>query len=341
LEGEIPPEIGWLRHLQGLVISKNFGVTGHLTEGLRSLVNLKELELHDCSLSGALPDWIGEMSSLTNLALANNIMGGATIPDAFFQLTDLELLSLDGYAPAGDIALAPFGQLRNLVAFHAKDAGITGELTFDMMVDSWAYMEQLDISDNSIGGTLPTNLLEASSFVSIDLHGNRLSGTLPDGVSNSELTFLSIFDNELTGTVPTSIANLVSLADLNLGKNMIHGTLPSELGTMTTLRNLYTRSNDFEPGRLPSFLEKLTQLEELSMRENHITGSIPGFVISALTALRVLELDQNDLSGSIPEDIGLLNQLDVLMLNRNQLTGRLPYAMAMMDDLGTFAVASR
>jgi Leucine-rich repeat (LRR) protein len=111
LDGEIPEEIQNLHRLELLSMSFNGGLTGPLQPGLEKLDHLKDLELQYCSLSGSIPDWIGNLRKLTNLGLGNNLLTGQ-LPDKIFKLTDLELLGLDDNTFEGD--LAPFGRLSKL-----------------------------------------------------------------------------------------------------------------------------------------------------------------------------------------------------------------------------------
>jgi hypothetical protein len=281
------------------------------------------------------------MESLTDLALSNNLFNGK-IPTSLTKLTALELLTLDDNILEGDVA--EFGKLTSLNALYAEDAGLYGTITSEM-IGNWKEMHDLDLSGNSIGGSLPDNLFEMPRLVVLDLSGNRLTGNLPSMMipaaaannnnNNTMLRFLSLFENQLEGGIPSTIQKLQRLQHLDLGKNTLTSTFPSELGSMTQLQYLHTNTNNFAPQPLPSFLGHLTNLEELSMKNNLLIGSIPTF-ISALSSLRLFDLGGNNIGGSIPKEIGHLQNLNFLLLNRNQLTGSLPDDIALMYGLSKF-----
>jgi len=57
------------------------------------MVNLRELNLSGCNLSGPIPESIGNLTKLETLCLANNNFTGP-IPDSLGRLQELRVLRL-------------------------------------------------------------------------------------------------------------------------------------------------------------------------------------------------------------------------------------------------------
>eukprot|EP00339_Tiarina_fusa_P013090 CAMPEP_0116998386 /NCGR_PEP_ID=MMETSP0472-20121206/1476_1 /TAXON_ID=693140 ORGANISM="Tiarina fusus, Strain LIS" /NCGR_SAMPLE_ID=MMETSP0472 /ASSEMBLY_ACC=CAM_ASM_000603 /LENGTH=700 /DNA_ID=CAMNT_0004697523 /DNA_START=165 /DNA_END=2267 /DNA_ORIENTATION=- len=329
MAGTIPDEIGYLQRLEILSLFSNPGLTGELVNGMLDLVNLQDLELHYCAISGTIPPNIGKMQALTNLGLSNNLLVGS-IPDSFFDLTSLQWLFLDDNIL--DANIEQFAKLSSLFGLYAEDAGLFGSLTGEM-IDGWSNMYELDLSTNLLSGALPENIFDHPLMEIIDLHENEIGGSLPVvSTTNSNLMFLSLYSNQLTGTIPPSIGNMDSIVHFDVGLNQLVLPFPSEMGQLTTLRYLFTNNNNFADHDIPGFVQKLTSLRELSMKDNNLTGEIPASIAN-LRRLILLDLDRNKLNGSIPEEVSLLSNLAFLFLNRNQLTGTLPTAMTTMYSL--------
>uniref|UniRef100_A0A7S2NT60 Leucine-rich repeat-containing N-terminal plant-type domain-containing protein n=1 Tax=Leptocylindrus danicus TaxID=163516 RepID=A0A7S2NT60_9STRA len=75
-----------------------------------------------------------------------------------------------------------------------------------------ATVNNLVLSDNGLRGTLPSEALASLSNLStVGLHNNTLSGTIPTEIGSLEkLRYLWLQENRLTGTIPTGIINALS-----------------------------------------------------------------------------------------------------------------------------------
>jgi len=157
----------------------------------------------------------------------------------------------------------------------------------------------IELSDNSLVGSLPTELGILSALTSITiLNSFELSGSLPTEVSLlTALRQITIRSNYLTGSIPNQISNLQSLTKLDLENNILSGSIPSSIPA-------------------------LINLQQFSAGGNELNGNIPDGIVD-LTNLRTLELDGNKLVGTLP-DLSLLRSLEKLVLKTNKLSGRVP-----------------
>jgi tRNA A-37 threonylcarbamoyl transferase component Bud32 len=85
---------------------------------------------------------------------------------------------------------------------------------------------------------------------SLDLHGNALSGELPDGVNSWK-----------------------KMNELNLANNALSGKIPDGIGGMSVLNYLDLSNNRFS-GKIPIGLQNL-KLNQLNLSNNRLSGEIP------------------------------------------------------------------
>jgi Leucine-rich repeat (LRR) protein len=90
-------------------------------------------------------------------------------------------------------------------------------------------MEDLQLYNNSLTGSLPPSWGQLRQIKWLYLHGNKLSGPLPDAYKAlTDLTSLGLSDNSLTGSVPPSWASMTQLKLLWLSDNpKLRGCLPN------------------------------------------------------------------------------------------------------------------
>ncbi len=157
----------------------------------------------------------------------------------------------------------------------------------------------------------------------IDLYENNLIGTIPSELGNlGELTSLRLSVNNLIGQVPAQLGNLTNLKYLLIARNSLGGTIPSELGNLTNLISFSLQTNNFI-GNIPIELGNLINLTWFVIHTNDLNGSIPP-ELGNLVNLKGLYLGSNSLTGSIPLELGNLTNLTNLQVSNNNLSGILP-----------------
>ncbi len=93
LNGPIPAELGNLPYLEILFLSGN-QLNGPIPAELGRLTNLEVLLLDDNQLSGSIPAELGQLTNLEDLALSENQLSGP-IPNSFLQLQQLNRFKVD------------------------------------------------------------------------------------------------------------------------------------------------------------------------------------------------------------------------------------------------------
>jgi internalin A len=258
---KLPKWYGLLTNLTALDLSHNELIS--LPDSMRGLVNLEELNLSDNLvylhrtsadygyMTLALPDWLGELTSLRKLEATDAIRG--PLPDSMRQLGNLESLALsriDFRSSSGDAAhpdsfesargagrrtlpdsFRGLGALRSL---RIVDSGLD-ELP-EWFGDQYPDLESLDLSMNNIS-SLPDSVRKLAKLSALKLRCNKIS-SLPEWIDSLKcLTVLDLDLNQIT-SLPETIGELKNLTTLDLSRNKGLTELPHQLGSLTSLKAL-------------------------------------------------------------------------------------------------------
>lgn len=329
LKGALPQEIHWLNGLRSLDLYNNDIVA--LPSTMESMIEMRKLVLHNNHI-GLIPAWLDSWPELETLDMANNGIKGS-IPSFIKNLPKLLDLNLERNELTGDIGLLTgTGRLRFLAL---GGNSISGKLTKETIL-SWPDLEQLDLSDNTISGSLPKEVFQLALLEVLDLHGNDFDGKLEFAV-NEKLEFLALHHNSFNDSISPEIAELRSLRHLDLSTNQLSGDIPYVVfQAMDTLTYLYLAYNPFTEGPLSPSLP--LNLRELSLQKTGRIGQIPT-EMGLLKNLVLLDLAKNGLQGPLPEELGTdMKQLAYLLLNDNFLLGEIPQSFSGLTSLDTFVI---
>ena len=233
---------------------------------------------------------------------------------------------------------------------------------------------------------------ESASVTRLSIANNSLTGTIPSELGNlADLNYLYLGANSLNGNIPKELGNLTNLSYLHIGNNSLSGSIPKELGNLTKLTGIYLFSNDLT-GAIPqewidiknvnyngnllvgqglsiSSVERdalvalynstdganwkdntgwmgevgtecrwygvtclSASVTQLSLFSNSLTGTIPS-ELGNLINLEWLSLYNNSLSGTIPSELGSLTNLNNLYLHNNSLSGTIPGELGNLTNL--------
>ncbi|TVU26932.1 hypothetical protein EJB05_29505, partial [Eragrostis curvula] len=179
----------------------------------------------------------------------------------------------------------------------------------------------LDLAGQRLTGTLPPSLGNLTFLRTLNLSSNQFSGHLPDFTHLRKLEVLNLSRNSLQGVIPDSLFNCSNLRKLNLYGNHLGGQIPLKVGSLSKLLVLNLSENNLT-GVIPSTLNN-TQLEKIFLDDNRVTGSVP-HVLGYMSNLSVLTLGGNMLSGEFPAFLTNMTNLEAMDLGYNWLSGGLP-----------------
>ncbi|XP_073119789.1 receptor-like protein EIX1 [Henckelia pumila] len=242
LSGEIPRSIRLLTGLESLHLRRN-NLSGTLPAFVNQLTGLKVLDLGRNRFTGRIPKWIGKLSKLVVFNLRYNEFSGE-IPDEICLLDSLQALDLASNSLSGRIPICfdNFGVMTGKnppsdhIYYSVRDTyGGLPDSQFLVMKGRFAeYSNNLqlvltvDLSDNNLSGTIPTQITKLVKLMALNLSGNSLTGSIPDAIG--DMDWLESFDlskNNLSGEIPQGISRLTFLSSLNLSYNHLIGKIPS------------------------------------------------------------------------------------------------------------------
>ncbi|KAJ8898965.1 hypothetical protein K2173_008466 [Erythroxylum novogranatense] len=219
------------------------------------------LDLSDNQINGSVPHWIWKIGNgfLNHLNLSKNLLTKLEQPYSFPSLSvlDLHLNQLHGKIPPPppsavyiDYSSNKFNSdipqevdLSAAVFFSASNNSLTGAVP--KSICNATSLQALHLSSNKLNGTIPECLIETNLRV-LNLGRNNFIGSIPNRFQDScGLRTLDLSGNRLVGTIPGSVANCTDLEVLDMGNNQINDVFPCQLKSTSSLRVLVLRNNTF------------------------------------------------------------------------------------------------
>nr|POE80210.1 lrr receptor-like serine/threonine-protein kinase gso1 [Quercus suber] len=240
--------------------------------GLCELRNLREISLYNNHLEGILPScmlpmWMGNMSQLTTIVMANNQLEGP-IPIELCKLFNLEFFDLSE---------------NNLFGLVPS--------CFNLSIIKFFHLNK-----NFFSGPIPNVFQNNSNLVTLNLRDNYLNGSIPDWIGRvSSLSILLLGANHLEGT------NLrLKRQHLRIRNKRLAGEIPPELGKISNNLRAMNLSHNNLTGPIPTSISNLKQMESLDLSYNNLNGTIPP-QLTEMTSLEVFSVAHNNLSGTTPD----------------------------------------
>ncbi|KAL7217643.1 hypothetical protein ACSBR2_010981 [Camellia fascicularis] len=249
ITGSLPLSIANCTNLIWVSLSSN-RLAGEIPSGIGNLRNLAVLQLGNNSLTGEIPREFGNCQSLIWLDLNSNGLTGPIPP---------ELANNAGLVLPGIVSGKQFVFVRNEGGTACRGAGGLVEFegiraerleNFPMVhscpstriysgmavytFESNGSMIYLDLSYNSLFGTIPEKFGSMKYLQVLNLGHNNLSGTIPFSLGGLKVVgVLDLSHNNLQGYIPGSLGDLSFLSDFDVSNNELIGTIPSG-GQLTT-----------------------------------------------------------------------------------------------------------
>ncbi len=172
-----------------------------------------------------------------------------------------------------------------VVALDLPDNGLTGSVPTEIV--DLTELVRLHLADNAIVGSVPVQLITMTTLVQIRMSGNGFTGPVPAGFGSlSALKRFELARNSLTGSIPPDLGSAANLEVLSLTGNELTGQIPSELGVLSKLKFLSLDDNALN-GSLPTELGNLTALSELRLKDNDLSGAVPPSLMNLVGAQRI------------------------------------------------------
>nr|POE99268.1 mdis1-interacting receptor like kinase 2 [Quercus suber] len=311
----------------------SYGVKGTLHNlSFVSFPNLLGLDLSNNSLHGTIPSNIGNLSKLSHLDFSANQFTG-TIP---FEIG--LLVTLPSFSANAENEVAQGKEAKALLKWKAS-LEIENQSPLSSWSGSnpcnWtgisckkpgSAVTFLNLSSYGVKGTLHNlSFVSFPNLLGLDLSNNSLHGNIPSNIVNlSKLSHLDFSANQFTGTIPFEIGLL--------------GTIPPEINNLTHLKFLQLSYNQFT-GHLPENVCLGGLLENFTASGNHFTGQIPKSLRNCTSLIR-FRLDNNKFIGNIENDLGIYPRLDYMNLSNNRFHGELPRNWGQFHSLTSLDISN-
>ncbi|KAH0916805.1 hypothetical protein HID58_031251 [Brassica napus] len=255
------------KNLSFLILS-NCNLT-ELPTSIKTLQNLRGLDVSKNRLKGKVPEWLWKLPSLGNVNLSQNSLSFLEGSPEVLLNSSLSELDLSSNNFHGSFPITP----PTIQVMAASNNYFTGDIPLTLCKASQLIL--LDLSYNNISGSIHRCLTNVSV---LKLRNNGLTGRLPD-IDSGLLVLLDVAHNHLSGKLPRSLVNCTSLKFLNVEGNSISDTFPFWLKTLPKLEVIVLRSNRFH-GPISSSPERTL----------------------SFTALRIMDISLNSFDGTLPSD---------------------------------------
>ena len=160
-----------------------------------------------------------------SISLHNRRLEGCLTPIS--KLTSMRHFSVSGNKIVGSIPQS-FLNMRRMKHLYLNNNQLTGSipLGLNLKQDFFDGLHTLSLDSNRLEGNIPERLnIFYGRF--LNLSGNSLVGTIPSTFGNMPwIVTLSLDSNSLTGTIPSTLRRLMNLEELDLGNNLLSGTIP-------------------------------------------------------------------------------------------------------------------
>ncbi|XP_075514813.1 LRR receptor-like serine/threonine-protein kinase HSL2 [Primulina tabacum] len=299
-------------------------------------LSVVSIELTDVSVSGNFPADFCRISTLRNMDVSSNNLGGSIDSDSISLCSHLFSLNLSWNCFVGVLPEFPVKFL-NLTVLDLSFNNFSGEIPASFV--NLPRLNFLSLGSNLLNGSIPDFLFNLTGLTQLVLSENPfLSSPLPENIGSlRNLQILVLSYSNLVGKIPASIGNLVSLQTLDLSGNNLQGNIPESIAGLKSVEVIELFENQLS-GQLPDTFSNLTSLRQFDASANNLTGKLPESL--AGLQLESLQLRDNFLEGGIPEVLALNPNLITLRLFNNSLSGSLPEFMGMNSDLEEIDVSN-
>ncbi|KAE8706145.1 Detected protein of unknown function [Hibiscus syriacus] len=212
--GNIPSQLGPLRHLQILLLGNNL-FDGLIPRQLCQLTEITILDLSNNSFSGPIPSCL---SDLPFGSASNDFVKDFTFSYDFHNLLQ-EFYDFTSFWDSNRLD----------VMYVCNVDFVTKHSLLSYKGNILNYMAGLDLSCNNLTGAIPQTLGKLSFLHGLNLSHNHLTGCIPVSFSNlPQIESLDLSYNNLSGKIPSELVKLNFLEVFSVAHNNLSGRVPDK-----------------------------------------------------------------------------------------------------------------
>jgi len=135
---------------------------------------------------------------------------------------------------------------------------------------------------NGLAGELPSEICALfQNIETIDMSGNSLEGSIPSCLKDFvKLTDLNLSDNQLSGELPTGLLGISTMTLIDFSQNQLEGNVTNLFGDDAAATNLDSvlLNNNVLTGDFPSTVLSFGGMSTLQLHGNKMTGQVPATI---------------------------------------------------------------
>ncbi|XP_004295405.1 PREDICTED: probable leucine-rich repeat receptor-like serine/threonine-protein kinase At3g14840-like [Fragaria vesca subsp. vesca] len=244
LAGVLPPSVAKLPYLTQIDFSRNF-ISGNIPSEWAS-TKLELMYLGVNNLSGPIPAFLGNITTLRNLSLETNMFSGI-VPPEIGKLVNLQILVISANNLTGVLPV-DLTNLTKLIELRISSNNFRGRIPD--FFRSWSQLNELEIQASGLQGPIPSSISVLSNLTELMLRSCNLSGPIPDLKAMPVLNILDLSFNRLEGSFPDVEA--MNVQYLYLTSNLLNGSIPEYIKTKDPRYQIDVSYNNFSKDSEPS-----------------------------------------------------------------------------------------
>ncbi|KAM1592750.1 hypothetical protein TB1_035921 [Malus domestica] len=264
LAGVLPLSIAKLPYLKKVDFTRNY-LSGTIPREWAS-TKLESLSLTVNNLTGPIPGYLGNITTLLSLSLENNMFSG-TVPPELGKLVFLNYLNLNANNLTGELPRA-LTNLTELTELRISSNKFTGKIPD--FFQSWKQLQKLEIQASGFQGPIPSSISVLSNLKELRISDIGGEGSeFPPLSSMTSMNRLMLRSCGLSGSIPHYIPTMANLIVLDLSFNNLEGNIP-DMAALSNLQWLYLTSN-LLTGPIPDWIMKRHRKTQMDLSYNNFS----------------------------------------------------------------------
>ena len=327
LGGTIPPELANNTKLRNLWLCCN-NLQGEIPTELETLSDLQVLLLDRNNLTGAVPDWVGNLDKATVITLGGNQL--TSLPSSIGNLA-----SIQNFLANDNLFTSIPEEIGNATTMKALRLGSNDLTNLPESIGNLTNLTFLGLGNNSFS-TLPNSIGNLTNLTKLELDSIPTLNCFPSSMSNLCPTGVEVID---TGSTPIDFLEFCTTGENTCGEDC-----ETEKAALLALYSATGGDNWTQKGNWDSegcpcdpdapwygvTCNEEGKVVKLDLSQNNLVGDLSA-EIGNLSQLSELKIFNNSLT-SLPDALGNLSELKILFLTNNPL-GSLPTTMSQLTKL--------
>ncbi|XP_017250272.1 probable leucine-rich repeat receptor-like serine/threonine-protein kinase At3g14840 isoform X1 [Daucus carota subsp. sativus] len=264
-DGILPPSLAKLPFIKQIDFTRNY-LGGTIPREWTS-TKLEHMAVTVNNLSGPIPDYLGNISTLRNLSLDSNMFTGS-VPPELGKLVNLQTLHIDANYLTGQLPLE-LNHLIHLTDIRLGSNNFTGKLPD---FQSWKQLSKLDIQASGFEGPIPSSISILKNLTELlisNLNGGATE--FPQLENMTQLNNLMLRSCNISGEIPKYLSKLTNLNKLDLSFNKLKGEIPSNFSALTGLQQMFLTNNSLT-GHIPEWMKKISSNGHIDLSYNEFSN---------------------------------------------------------------------